>query len=496
MAYKVFAEDIAAPFSHMVFFSSANQSKEIEKMLGMKIFPHLQEITNSKVKWCLDDKNFEIQARKVLEKLENPKFYQKIIKESYPRLKEFEKEARRIQRIDYSPLDLKKIASNLEKLIKTWLWATIPGVIVNHADFHFGFLSAKVEKIIEEKLRKSKFKISLPEAFALLTTPLKRSKVVNQEIELLEILKEIKKFKIKSIENVKKTPLLMKKIKRHKEKYDWLQYGYIGPTILDEEYFLPVLEGFLKEKISPQKKIKEIFKKEKETKEKQKELKRKLKFSSKEWYWIEMAKEFIYLKGLRKEITFIASRALFPLLSEVAKRFNLSFKQVIQLSVDEMFTALRKKKLPSLRVLNERIKYCVVYYPNKREMVYIKGKAKKLAKKIVEEKIEEIKELKGNIAYPGKVKGEVKLIFGPEDIKKMNKGDILVSPATNPNVMPAIVKASAIVTDEGGITCHAAIVSRELKIPCIIGTKIATKVLKDGDLVEVDAEKGIVRIIK
>ena len=62
--------------------------------------------------------------------------------------------------------------------------------------------------------------------------------------------------------------------------------------------------------------------------------------------------------------------------------------------------------------------------------------------------------------------------------------------------MPVIHKAKAIITDEGGITCHAAIVSREFKIPCIIGTKKATKVLRDGDLIEVDADKGIVRILK
>ncbi len=57
-------------------------------------------------------------------------------------------------------------------------------------------------------------------------------------------------------------------------------------------------------------------------------------------------------------------------------------------------------------------------------------------------------------------------------------------------------KAKAIVTDEGGVTCHAAIVSRELKIPCIVGTKIATRVLKDGDLVEVDADKAVIKILK
>ena len=57
-------------------------------------------------------------------------------------------------------------------------------------------------------------------------------------------------------------------------------------------------------------------------------------------------------------------------------------------------------------------------------------------------------------------------------------------------------KAKAVITNEGGLTCHAAILSRELKIPCIIGTKNATKVLKDGDIVEVDAGKGIVKKIK
>jgi pyruvate,water dikinase len=67
---------------------------------------------------------------------------------------------------------------------------------------------------------------------------------------------------------------------------------------------------------------------------------------------------------------------------------------------------------------------------------------------------------------------------------------------TRPEYVPLMKKAAGIITDEGGITCHAAIVSRELKIPCVIGTKIATKVLKDGDMVEVDADKGIVKILK
>ena len=96
----------------------------------------------------------------------------------------------------------------------------------------------------------------------------------------------------------------------------------------------------------------------------------------------------------------------------------------------------------------------------------------------------------------GKTKGIVKIIYTKDDIKKVQKGDILVAEATVPDYVPAMRKASAIVTDLGGLTSHAAIVSRELGTPCIVGTKIATKVLKDGDLVEVDANKGAIKILK
>ncbi len=100
------------------------------------------------------------------------------------------------------------------------------------------------------------------------------------------------------------------------------------------------------------------------------------------------------------------------------------------------------------------------------------------------------------IAYPGHVKGVVKIIETVEDMKKMNLGDILVSQMTSPNIVPAMKKAGAIVTNTGGLTCHASILSRELKIPCIVGTKIATRTLKNGDLVEVDAHKGIIKILE
>ncbi len=77
--------------------------------------------------------------------------------------------------------------------------------------------------------------------------------------------------------------------------------------------------------------------------------------------------------------------------------------------------------------------------------------------------------------------------------QQIKQGDIYVTRMTHPNDITIIKKCAGIITDEGGILSHAAVVSREMKKPCIIGTKIATQVLKDGDRVEVDAEKGIIK---
>ena len=104
--------------------------------------------------------------------------------------------------------------------------------------------------------------------------------------------------------------------------------------------------------------------------------------------------------------------------------------------------------------------------------------------------------LKGQVGNKGYQKGVVRIMKRKEQIPDAQEGDIIVSTMTTPDFIPAMKKAGAIITDEGGITCHAAIVARELNKPCVIGTKFATQILKDGDLVEVDADNGIVKILE
>ena len=106
----------------------------------------------------------------------------------------------------------------------------------------------------------------------------------------------------------------------------------------------------------------------------------------------------------------------------------------------------------------------------------------------------EIVEAQGSVAFPGSVTGKVVIVRNGEDCKNVQTGDILIAAMTNITWLPAMLRCAAIVTDEGGITCHASITARELQKPCITGTKNATAIFKDGDTVEVAGATGTVRL--
>lgn len=189
----------------------------------------------------------------------------------------------------------------------------------------------------------------------------------------------------------------------------------------------------------------------------------------------------------------------------VAERFKIPKKLVSFLLPAELEITLKTGQCPVLNIeLQNRYNYYVLDLKGDKLSLYTGSKAKELAKRalagiadIQKQKINsKIKLLTGVCAYPGKFSGSAKIIFDEEDAKlKLKNGGVLITSMTRETLTPYLKKVGAIVTDEGGILCHAAIMSRELKIPCVIGAKIATQVFRDGDLVEVDAERGIVRKI-
>lgn len=131
-----------------------------------------------------------------------------------------------------------------------------------------------------------------------------------------------------------------------------------------------------------------------------------------------------------------------------------------------------------------------LYILQSRPITTLKGEEKKEMEKGQNEELKAL--VRGLAASPGINSGKVINIKDINEISRVNEGDILVTVMTNPDMVPAMRKAAAVVTDEGGRTCHAAIVSRELGIPCVVGAKTATKVLKDEIEVTVDATRGVV----
>lgn len=102
-------------------------------------------------------------------------------------------------------------------------------------------------------------------------------------------------------------------------------------------------------------------------------------------------------------------------------------------------------------------------------------------------------DVKGLVASHGRLIGRATVVLKKEEYTKFKSGDILVASMAKPEYMPLMQQASAIITDEGGVTCHAALVARELGIPCVVGTRNATKRINDGDTVEI-CEDGTIMI--
>jgi phosphohistidine swiveling domain-containing protein len=212
--------------------------------------------------------------------------------------------------------------------------------------------------------------------------------------------------------------------------------------------------------------------------------------------WIALSR---YLIELRERKKILQSRFYFyqaQILGEIAKIVEIPRAELEHLHseqfTDEFLTSHSIRNV----IKEQKSGYLVFWEPLSELKVWTGDDALHAYALLESEKPADVFELRGQGACHGKAKGAVRIISNPRMQKTFHKGEILVTNMTAPDFVPLMEKAGAVVTDLGGITCHAAIVAREMGKPCVIGTRIATKVLKNGDLVEVNATKGIVKRLK
>ncbi|MEK7203424.1 MAG: PEP-utilizing enzyme, partial [Patescibacteria group bacterium] len=345
-----------------------------------------------------------------------------------------------------------------------------------------------VKKLQEKSFRKQ----ALDDIIATITFPDKQTPLLKSQLDMLEIAKQVK---LKKLNPALKLMLLKKWLLL----YQHIPVNFCGDpwTILEAK---KQLNSVLEKNISVEiKKLKENNRKKIIARDK------KLKeINDKEISVLSMAlAEGTYLNEFRKNIFSKISLMVRPIFKKIAHMGGaVNWRDCYFLIPGEMISLLQQKNIAISKIKKKR-KIVIIVRDNKGTKIIEGKKAKFFEKKvklilgIKKEKIESKPSIvKGFSANKGKVSGIVKIILTSKDFKKLKNNEILVTTMTSVDFIPIMEKAAAFITNEGGITSHAAIVAREMNKPCIIGTKIATRVLKDGDLVEVDANNGVVKIIK
>jgi len=177
----------------------------------------------------------------------------------------------------------------------------------------------------------------------------------------------------------------------------------------------------------------------------------------------------------------------------IEKKEHISAELLTCLTQMEIEEYLGSGKLPKQSDLQSRYEFSILFFEKGNQKLLTKEDANTFAQMLQQTPIDEIR---GKSAHPGFARGRCRIISDPHAKVDFQYGDILVTGMTRPEFTVFYDKAAAIVTDVGGLLCHAAIIAMEMGKPCIVGTQSATKVFKDGEMIEVDADKGIVRKVK
>ncbi len=454
-------------------------------------------------------KEFNFIANEVLKILINrPAIGKKYISRLTRCQNELILETDKLRRVNLADLTNRRLYSLYKKYYEVYSKLHAHHWIQTTADFEDNILSKYLMNYLASRIHGHKQ--SLGEYFSVMTTPVEDGNGAKENKDLLEILHFINQNKTLKIyfqktesriiaqELDKINKSISMKIKKHVDKYGWIGYGTIGPG-WDSRYFIDILCSLLRQNVNPIKTLKKLQQDKENLKKMQSVLEKKLKIDNQHKELFAMARAIIYTKGTRKDSMFYSYSVIENLFREIGRRYFLSIKQMRFMYPFEFKRLLLDNKY-SAAELNERIKLSLHYSISKPERDYLLegDKADRFIKSLhfITKELSDTKILNGDCASPGRVRGKVAIVNVPGDMPKVKPNDVLVSIATNPDLIPAIKKSAAIITDVGGITCHAAIVSRELSIPCVIGTKIATKVLQNGDVVDVDATHGKITIIK
>ncbi len=353
--------------------------------------------------------------------------------------------------------------------------------------FSFEALERFLGKLIEQQIINRQKR-------EILTFPLYTSYIQKANEELLAIIKSIPCQKLiwlkKGGKKIHQHKQLLSLLDQYNKKWGWAYTNY-------GSHKLPTAAEILKKASELRKNLKEELKIEQKILYKKQKKQALLKKTSKELnnliFFLDLLTE---LRDQRKAFWIQLVIPFKDWLKKFAEYHQLSFNEIQWLTWQEQRGLNKNNRLKLLKIINKRKNNCLAIYgyEGKESIIFTGDDAKNLADAILASKQKDV--LKGIPAQPGKAVGKAIVIKSTKEFSKFQKGSILAVSHTTPDYVPIMKKAKAILTERGGITCHAAIVSRELAIPCVVGINGLINSLKNNDLIEVDADRGIIKIIK
>lgn len=416
-----------------------------------------------------------IQYNKDLDKLlDNPEFVagmtseaKEFVEETYKYVKRLIKDVNNMPDKEMSGLFSKFSYHHANYYTRMWMVFRICERII-----------IKVEGLLRKSIKDEKKVKELSRIFSI---PLIPNDVTNERIDLLRIAVS------RNVFNKRKMLVNHTKKYRHIPMYDFDHDPY---TI---EHFGDELSKIKEPKKELRKILNSFKKREDEFEKKLDELNPKEELRN----LIVMLKKAVFVRDYRDMIRQKLNLCIRDFYSEIGKRIGLDVKETALLTNDEIVEHLADSKRFSRIEIESRKKSFLVIQLDDKVEIYSGSKANEKADRLkLFGDVKNVKQLKGTVASKGNAKGVARIVYTNLDLNKIKPGEIMVTPMTRQDFVPYMRKCGAIVTNEGGVTSHPAIISRELGLPCVVGAANATEIINDGDMIMVDGENGEVIKIK